>query len=180
VAALPLRGVANAAAYKEFDAAVELDPSLAAAHLRRAVYMQDSAALPELQRHFAQAAGLRSMLDARDQALLDAFEPLYSGSVASIQAERRARWAEVRRRLFALEPRYTRDAEIAYFAARFRPGDFYDRMLDLDPRFALALYERSRRQQEESQVEAAKATLAQCIEVAPDASSCRFDRASPL
>jgi serine/threonine protein kinase/tetratricopeptide (TPR) repeat protein len=102
------RDGAIGAAVDALQHAARLDPTLAPAHLRLAVLLieGDSRAARE---SYQRARELRSSLDARDQAFLEAAEP-FAGRTPSDGGE----W---RRRLGALAERYPGDAEILFFLA---------------------------------------------------------------
>jgi serine/threonine protein kinase/tetratricopeptide (TPR) repeat protein len=130
-------GAANTARDK-FQRAAQLDPMMAAAHLRAAMCLvgeEDQLARESLQR----AHGLRSYLSERDQKFLDALEP----TISRAQADGN----EAARRFLALSQLYPGDAEIAYELAivRVLAGDYEGsaasakRALEIDPDFLLVL-----------------------------------------
>jgi tetratricopeptide (TPR) repeat protein len=114
-----------------------LDPAIAPAHLRLAVLLIEGD--PRGAREsYQRARELRSSLDARDQAFLEAAEP-FAGRTPSDGGE----W---RRRLGALAERYPGDAEILFYLAyaHAMAGELpetraaAERALAADPEFAAA------------------------------------------
>ena len=90
-------------ATEHFQKAVDLDPSMAAAHLR--LSMTNAAGDRAVRRaEFETTAGLRSQLSPRDQALMLALQPFLQGATQDIP--------ETDRRLQALIPRYPTDVEL--------------------------------------------------------------------
>ena len=131
-------GCDDAVAAARFKRAVELDPSLAPALLRlgRMSLFDEPAAG---RQYFHLAIEHRSTLSARDQLLLEAFEPLFEREPADM--------LESRRRLAALAARFPLDAEVEWELASLddRLGaldpalEEFDRALALDPGFGPAL-----------------------------------------
>jgi tetratricopeptide (TPR) repeat protein/predicted Ser/Thr protein kinase len=65
------------ATIQHFERAVELDSTMAAAHFRAAIaYFSGDASPERIRAEFARATELRAQLSERDQALLDALEPV--------------------------------------------------------------------------------------------------------
>jgi eukaryotic-like serine/threonine-protein kinase len=117
-------------AMERFGKAVEIDPGMAAAHLRLSIALiaGDS---PSLRRaEYEKAAGLRADLDERDRGLLEAMQPFLQSAVQdTIETDKRMR---------ALAARYPDDAEIwrllgivHYFTSLAK--DPAERALALDP-----------------------------------------------
>ena len=91
-------------ALMHFTEAVTHDSSMAAAHLRLSMMMlvvRDPAAR---RSEFEKAAGLRTQLDERDKALMEAMQPFLQAEVQDV--------AEADLRLRALAKRYPKDVEI--------------------------------------------------------------------
>jgi serine/threonine-protein kinase len=86
-----------------FRKAAELDPSMAAAHLRHSMAMVGRDATTR-RSDFEKAAGLRAELSERDQALMQALQPFLQPQTQNS--------AETDRRLRALAERYPSDVEI--------------------------------------------------------------------
>jgi serine/threonine-protein kinase len=86
-----LREVNDQVALQHFERAADLDPSMAAAHLRIAMTHYITDVSPEKCRApFARAAELRRRLSARDQAVMSALEPvLQRAQPDSLEAARR-------------------------------------------------------------------------------------------
>jgi tRNA A-37 threonylcarbamoyl transferase component Bud32/tetratricopeptide (TPR) repeat protein len=158
--------------------ATTIDPSFAAAHLRLA-YMNSLVSSDEsdVRRSFKQAVQYRTTLTARDQALLDAFEPYYQGEPSDP--------AECEKRLAALVARYPRDAELAYYlgSLRYDRGriadaiEAFDRAVDIDPGFALALGARGGCLAYLGRFAEARASLDACEKASPIATECLWYKA---
>jgi len=86
-----LRDNNDQVALRHFERAAELDPSMAAAHLRIAMTHGITDASPEkIRAPFARAAELRRHLSARDQAMMNALEPaLQRAQPDTLEAARR-------------------------------------------------------------------------------------------
>jgi serine/threonine-protein kinase len=168
-----LRGGSIVPAVKSFLRATELDPSMAAAHLRLITHGRSISETNE-QPHFAKARELRTMLTPRDQALLDALEP----SFLTMPPDE----SEVSRRIRALAARYPLDAELAYLSAAREPdpekaGALYDRVLELDPEFALALWRKANAYLLVSDFPKTIDALDRCVAIASSSTSCLTVRA---
>ncbi len=149
--------------------ATELDGSMAAAHLRLAVYGRDVVLPVSAATSFAKAHELRSLLTARDQALLSALEP----SFLSVPADP----GETRRRLGELAARSPGDAELRYLVAEREPDPSRQMALlvatfEMDPGFALALWRRAALELSVSDVPSAVDTLHRCVAVSPSSTAC--------
>lgn len=164
-----MRDGSGAAAAVRFQEALDKDPDLAVAHLRLA-FSKISSRPVEARAHHRRAAELRHLLGDRDQALLDAIDPLILRQPAD--------FAEGSRRLAAALARYPGDAELALYHA-MALGDLrqavvaLDGALALDPRFALALWMKAQRLAYLGEIEQALAAIARCLEVSPRANECR-------
>ncbi len=158
-----------------FERATELDPSLAAAHLRYAM-LQFWQFPTEGREHLAKAVENRARLTERDQAILRAAQ-------AWMQTQPSDDVAFVRL-LDAAQARYPMDAEIAYYAgfAETQLADHVasvarlDRAIALDPGFAAAYQCKSDEQAYAGDLEGALATLDTCVSEAPDATRCLMER----
>ncbi len=165
------RDGAEDATLEELERATQQDPQLAAAHLRLALRL----AYTESQRahvHFAHAVKNRGALSPRDQAVLDAAQPLFQRDPADGEAWERA--------VSALAEKWPGDAELAYEVgvARYNVGNFAgyvessQRAIALDPRFGLARAGLAEGQAYLGQFDAARSTVAQCIANSPSATWC--------
>jgi tetratricopeptide (TPR) repeat protein len=112
--------------------AVSLDPTLAIAHLRLAVYQYGSPLEDQGRASFGRALLGRDGFNERDQAMFSAFEPLYRDPPDR---------GEVVARLQALTDRYPNDAEFFSLLAFWSPDAHAalaaaQRCVELDPRSA--------------------------------------------
>jgi serine/threonine-protein kinase len=153
-------------ARQNLERATSLDPTMAAAHLRLA-YMSSlvSTDEAEVRRSFKKAVQFRSSLTERDQALLDAMEPLLQREPSDT--------AECEKRLAALSNRYPQDAELAFYlgSVRFDRGklaqalEALDRAILVDPRFIQALSTRGGVLSYMGRLDEAKQMFARCTEL---------------
>ncbi len=171
-----LRDGAWRTAYADFNRATRFDPGLTAARLRMALIIWD-ADITAAREHFRRAVMGRSTLDARDQALLDAHEPLLQRTPSDSQ--------EATLRLALATARFRGDAEIMNFyamnARKYLPPakslELMDGCLELDPLYGDCLQGKGRVLLEEmGRVEEGLAALDRCIEATPAASDCLMDR----
>ncbi|MDC3952857.1 serine/threonine-protein kinase [Polyangium jinanense] len=160
-----------------FDRARKADPSLALAHLRYAMVAMDSEDLNASREAYRVAFLLRSSLSDRDRSLLDALEPFLQRDPPDV--------AEMRRRFADLSARYPGDAELVYWEffpiPQRKPADllaFTERCLALDDRYADCLQIQARALIALGRHEEARRALDRCVEVAPTAGDCMFDRAA--
>ena len=125
-----------------FDRAAALDPTMAAAQLRSALY-GDWLIGAETRRHARAALALRASLSEGDRELLGAVEPLYLPLRPAVE--------ESQRRVDKLVASRPRDTELLFLSALLfvnrRPRaevlQIADRLLELDPRFAGAAWLRA-------------------------------------
>jgi serine/threonine-protein kinase len=159
----------------DFRRATELDPVLAAAHLRFAV--TDFWEYPiEARQHLASAVDERSHLGERDQLLLRAAQAWIQSQPAD-----HASYARLADEALA---RYPLDAELAYFAgqARAEDGDRagaverFDRAIGLDPAFGAAYRAKSDLLAFRGDTEGALGALDACMQHAPSAKVCIAER----
>jgi serine/threonine-protein kinase len=154
--------------------ATELDPSMAAAHLRLAAYGHDATTDARPAAHFTRARELHALLSPRDEALLTALEPSYLAVPPDD--------AESTRRMRVAAARWPLDVELQYLvAARERdPAEqarLLDHVLDLDPAFALALWRKANIYLSGSDFANTMATLDRCLEVSSSSTACLTVRA---
>jgi serine/threonine-protein kinase len=152
--------------------AAELEPSLAEAHLRLAVWTDALIGPEESRAHFKAAHARRATLRERDRDFVAAVEP----EILNEPPNR----AEMERRVQALPHKHPGDAELALLAAgtgtvRGKPAD-YDRVLALDPRFAYAWWGRARTQLAANAPEAALTSIDACLAIADGSTLCRLMR----
>jgi serine/threonine-protein kinase len=113
-----------------FTRAVELDPAMAVAHLRRSMMMVTLGDPVARRAEFTRAVSMRSQLSERDQALMEALQPFLQGQTQDV--------AETDRRLRALTERHPTDVElwmwrsaVHYFNPESLPAA--EHALELDP-----------------------------------------------
>jgi hypothetical protein len=162
-----LRGASWQLGNDELERATKLDPSLAAAQLRAALYGQRTT---QQREHLAAAEQLRGALDDRDQMLL---------RVAEATLAEPKRFEDIVDRLRAVVARFPDDAETAVELGEWlmswnrveesRAESL--RAIALDPEFALALHDLAASYWD-SDKDQTLAFLSKCIEVAPSAASC--------
>ncbi|MDI3288936.1 serine/threonine-protein kinase [Polyangium sp. 15x6] len=172
-----VRDASWATARFAFERARKADPSLALAHLRYAMVAMDTEDLNASREAYRVAFLLRSSLSDRDRSLLDALEPFLQRDPPDV--------AEMRRRFAELSARYPGDAELVYWEffpiPQRKPADllaFTERCLALDDRYADCLQIQARALIALGRHEEARRALDRCVEVAPTAGDCMFDRAA--
>jgi serine/threonine-protein kinase len=155
------------------ERAVALDPTLAIAHLRLAIYYHyDGPHLRAGWAAFGRALLGRSSLNERDQALLEAYEPLYRDP-----SDRH----EVIARLRAATARFPNDAEFHSLLAfmSIEPGDALAaarRTLELDPRSADGWQSLGANLIRVGDTEDGLRALDRCVAISPAAADCRAER----
>jgi len=165
-----VRDASLVAALDSFERAASLDPTMAAAELRCALYGDSVGAGP--RRHARIAMALRASLTESDRDLLRAVEPIYLPPHPDM--------VESRRRFDALVAARPQDAELLFVSAQMfmntRPRAevrrMCDRALQLDPKFASALWLRGLVEEIEWDRPAVLRTVEQCTSVSPTAASC--------
>jgi tetratricopeptide (TPR) repeat protein len=168
-----LRDGSVLAATASFARAAELDPSMAAAHVRLVVWDQFSDA-DNVHAHFARALEQRSRLSERDRAVLWMMEPYYlspSGHDEKTVSERARE----------LERRWPLDAELVLWAAtRERDSALevagYERALVIDPGFMLAYMRLAAVHLQLGDIAAAIDAYGRCLAEAPSSSGCLAGR----
>jgi serine/threonine-protein kinase len=154
-----------------FDRAVELDPSLAAAHAQL-VTLAVVHSIEPARKHFRALEALRDALTPRDRAMVDALEPMVDRQPAD--------WAETILRLRAALETYPGDAELWMLLAigRANYDDFaasvedMQRALDLDPGFARAYATKAMFLSYLGRSAEAHATLDRCLARMPGSVGC--------
>jgi tRNA A-37 threonylcarbamoyl transferase component Bud32/tetratricopeptide (TPR) repeat protein len=158
-------------ASNDFARATELDPALAAAHLRYALL--DFWGFPlDAREHLARAVEGRHSLSERDQRLLGAAQAWMQSQPANA--------AEYARLTAEALARYPLDAEFAFFAAEARDesGDragasaLADRALTIDPRFGAAYYLKGNELAYAGDLEGALATIKECAARVANPAAC--------
>jgi tetratricopeptide (TPR) repeat protein len=157
-----------------FRHAVALDPTLAAAHLRLAVwaFIYDP---PEGRAHFHEAIRYKGSLSPRDQAFLDAMAPTFLREPSD--------WAEGARRLEALVARTPHDADLLLWLHYTHAigGHMPEakravrRSIAADPQYGLAWEAAGEQEQYEGDFDGAMASLDRCLEIAPSSALCVTD-----
>jgi serine/threonine-protein kinase len=175
-----LRDASVAMAYSSLARAVQLDPSLAAAHLRLVVQPRFglALALDARREHVALASSLRATLTPRDQALLQVAEAMVASDTPN--------FAEVALRARAAADQFPNDAELVFTLGQLEceaghTEDGYrtlDRALDLDPHFALPLWAKATCQSDAGARDGALASTARCLSISAGAASCLRVRAA--
>jgi serine/threonine-protein kinase len=155
--------------------AVQLDPSLAAAHLRLSPLFAGMTNPGSARESYRRAVQFRANLDERDLILLDALEPLV--------ARGRPDLAETERRLVALVDSRPFDVELLLQITEihFLRGDFakvrttLDRVLAADPREAEGWRLRGAQWAYQGDLAASRAAFDECLRISPGATSCMSD-----
>jgi serine/threonine-protein kinase len=159
------------------ERAVSLDPSMAAANLRLAVF--DSLVEtqePEAKKAYKRASQFRARLGEPDAALLDALEPYFQRDPSDP--------AECERRLRAAQEKWPDDAELAFFLGwiRYDLGrlesalEAFDRAIAIDPKFALAWSNKGGCQAYLGRFDLALESLERCLEISPQATESLWYR----
>ncbi len=166
-----LRDDAYGRARAHFGRAVELDDTMAMAHLRLAIAMMYTQKPVLFREHFAKAVSGRGQLGERDQALLDAFEPV----LGRAHDDR----VECFERLKKLTLRYPKDVELLDLVAAMRSDDegglaYVDRAIELDPKDAQALETRGRILGALGRIDEAHAAMEQCTKTSVGTTDCFF------
>jgi eukaryotic-like serine/threonine-protein kinase len=159
-------------AMAQLDKTIALDPSIGAAPLRRAMFNTRGAIGAEL---FAKASTRRSTMSARDQALVDAWEPYLARHPPDT--------ATARERMSRLSDASPNDAELALLAGFLdvwwgedvAAKQQVDRALALDPEFAIASAFKAEWYFQHDDFESALATARDCAARTPAALNCRRD-----
>jgi eukaryotic-like serine/threonine-protein kinase len=158
-------------AKQHFERTVELDPTIAIAHLRVAMTTLVSSSAPVRRREeFAKAAALRVQLTSRDRVLLEALEPL-------LQWVRDDR-AEARARLVRAAAQYPEDVEILDWLGFLFEGDpkraleYSERAIELDPKDGQAWQTKGHSLALLNRTEEARATFKGCADLAVDSADC--------
>ncbi len=176
-----LQGIRDAsvlAAITSFRRAIALDSSLAAAHVRLASFFAAQGDAASARDHLQSARQLRASLSERDLAVLDAVEP----SVMRQPPDT----AESERRMSAAADRWSGDAELAFYLARYRQVlgrreaavAALDRAAAADPRFALVWWARGIDAEDGGDFDRALAAYGRCLEISPSAASCLRSRST--
>ncbi len=168
-----LRDASIMSALDEMERAATLDPGLAAAHTRLALYWQTA---PDARDHLAAALPFRASLEERDAVLLH---------VAELALSQPADWAGAIAALRTATARFPRDAELAYQlgAALLSGGQRDDavvaleRAMQLDPAYGMAAWRLAMVRVGQGKTEEALQALARCVEMAPSSTSCLLGRA---
>jgi serine/threonine-protein kinase len=159
----------------DFRRATQLDPTLAAAHLRFA--LTEFWEYPiEAREHLASALDERAHLDERDQLVLRAAQ-------AWIQSQPADHAAYARLLDEALD-RYPLDAELTFFTGRAHDEDGdragsiarFERAIQLDPGFGLAYASKADLLAREGDTQGALSMLDACVQRAPPARDCIAER----
>lgn len=164
------RDASMEAAARRFEEATTLDPSFAAAHLRAAP-VELRYEPTRARAHFQKAVQLRTLLDARDQSLLDGIEPIVRDPPD---------YAEADRRLQAGLQRFPDDPELLYHTswARFLDGRFaeaieaIDRATRVAPDAASLSFMRANIELYGGTRDGALRALDRCLQQAPGATHC--------
>jgi serine/threonine-protein kinase len=162
-----------------FTDAVSLDPALAEAHLRLAVFT-DLLDREARRAHLSRASTLRERLSDHDAALLAMAQAVVLAEPPDPDALDRAG-----RQALA---RFPGDAEVplAYAVLRhdYVPGSSLDELLEraraADPESALPLWLQAEDQADREDYEGSLRTISRCLEVSPLATSCLRQRAVAL
>ncbi len=170
----------NEHARRAFARAVELDPTLAAAHVQLVMRAAGSHIDDSARRHFDAARRHQAALSPRDRAILDALEPLVR--------QQPSNWAEAARRMSAVLARYPHDAQGWYTHATLLASaeglpaalSALDRALAEDPEYATAAWLRGEQLSYLGRFTEAKAAFTSCNRLSPTALDCALGTATIL
>ncbi|MFT3764755.1 MAG: serine/threonine-protein kinase [Minicystis sp.] len=170
----------NEGARVAFARAVELDPTLAAAHLQLVMRAAGSSIDDTARRHFDAARQHQAALSPRDRAILDALEPLVHRQPSD--------WTEAARRMSAVLARFPHDAQgwyaqaIILASAEGLPAAVaaLDHALAEDPEYASAIWLRGEQLSYLGRFAEAKASFAACNQLTPTALDCSLGAAAIL
>jgi eukaryotic-like serine/threonine-protein kinase len=175
VALESMRGGDWQKAEQHLQRAVALDPLLAAAHLRLALYFDQMGSTAESRASFTRAAQGRASLGERDQVLLQALEPIFLENPPNLPlAAQRMREATLRHPL---------DAELFFLSALFETHDreaslrSAQRATEIDPQYADAFQVLGVRLFDSDRMEEALGAFDRCVALAPASVDCRGERA---
>ncbi len=174
-----IRDGAMGAAVEALGRATTLDPALAAAHLRLALYGSNGGVPTRTTNAFQRAVQLRAGLSPRDQEIVSAMEPYMSRERVDLE--------ETDRRLSALALRWPEDAEIAYLLgavrfdrdARSMLGEV-ERAARLDPSFVPPVAIRAHALAYLGDLDGSRRAFEHCATIAPTSSLCAYYHASLL
>jgi len=172
-----LRDASLMSALTNLHRAVQLDPSLGAAHLRLAWLSATSGDLAAARAELQLTRDLRGSLDDRDLALLEIVEAHALAQPPDPSAATRL--------AAAASSRWPADAELAFVLGRYAllAGDTsvalaaLDRALKLDPRFSLVWWARAIEAEDRGDIDGALAAYDACVALSPGAASCLRSRA---
>ncbi len=162
-----LRDASVGPALDDFERATQLDPTLAAAHLRIVIWSHDLLGMysltPEARSaHEAKASLHRASLSESDQGLLDCVE-LHDGEKED-------------RCVLALARRYPGDAEVAFYA-QDADKTMLERAAELDPKLALVPYRKERIAFQSGEPDDEVLRFAnECLSLAPRSCNCLSER----
>jgi serine/threonine-protein kinase len=152
--------------------AVELDPTLAEAHVQIAAALLFHINADVTREHYRKAMDLSGTLQEKDRVLLDAIEPLI--------LQQPSDWAESIRRFSKAVEKFPNDAHfwfyLALVTANFedfgKSNEYLVRAIDLDPGFGNARSSLALNVAYEGRFEAAEEAAEQCLKVVPEAIFC--------
>ncbi len=156
---------------KDFDHALDLDPDLAAAHLRQA--LATFSVFPiEAREHVRKAVVLRNVLSERDRKLLAAVQVWTQSQPSDSKV--------YAKQMVELSALYPQDAELAYETggALGESGDdkaalaYYDRALAIDPAFGSAYAVKAWALAYLGDVQGAYTVVDECLRRVPNAGRC--------
>lgn len=167
-----LNNLRAGAPIRPFERAVQLDPTFAAAHLQLAISGATSDINESTREHFRKAEELRGKLSERDQALLNAFEPIVLRQPSD--------WVEASRRLTASAERFPRNAQFWFELALIaQNGDgleqsnrYLARVLAEDPGFSAVLAYKGQNLAYLGDFTAAREALEECSRLNPSSLEC--------
>jgi len=156
--------------------ASELDPTLAAAHLRLAMMFGGISAPSRARDNYRKAVQQRAALTERDLGLLDALEPLLARDPPEL--------AEWERRLRVLVERWPTDVELldALILCHFVRGKFLEaepligRQLEADPRYARGWWGHAAVRKYQGDVRGVHQAIEACLALSPGATKCLTER----
>jgi eukaryotic-like serine/threonine-protein kinase len=159
---------------KQLQSCLDLDPTLAAAHLRLGLLALQTES-EKGRDHFQKAFQHRDRLKGRDRAMLEAAEPYFRSTVDLPEFERR---------LLTAVARFPGDPEIQYWLGTTRlfrdqlplALAAFDRAIQIDAAYVPAIWLKGQTLDLMGKKEASRAAYDECLRISPIAAVCLSER----